>query len=67
MDKLTEREKDIYWKGYEHGKKKSLEHNKCLINCQLKAQREQIRDLKKQKKYLKKQKTQTKSSGKVGK
>ena len=60
MNKLTEKEKEIYWKGYENGKKKSLEHNRCLINCQLKTQREQIKDLKKQKKFAKSQKSEVK-------
>jgi len=30
--------KKEYWKGYEDGKRNSLKHNLCLIDCQLKAQ-----------------------------
>ena len=34
---LDKKEKEIYWEGFENGKKNSLEHNINLMKLQLKA------------------------------
>ncbi len=40
MKPKTEREKKIYWEGYEKGKQSSLKHNILLMKGQLKASKE---------------------------
>ncbi len=55
--KLTEKEKEVYWQGFEQGKKNSLKHNLCLLKGQLKAQKEYLKNAKKIKKYNKLNKT----------
>lgn len=40
MKLKTEREKEIYWKGYEEGKNNSLKHNIILMKNQLKMKKE---------------------------
>ena len=45
MKLRTEKEKEIYWKGFEDGKSNSLKHNIILMKSQLKVER----DLKKRK------------------
>jgi len=40
MKLKTEREKKIYWEGYEKGKENSLKHNLGLMKLQLKTQKE---------------------------
>ncbi len=32
---MNEKEKEIYWKGFEDGKRSSLKHNIVLLNAQL--------------------------------
>lgn len=39
MKLKTKKEEEIYWKGYEDGKKSSLKHNICLMKLQLKTQK----------------------------
>ena len=36
----TNKEKEIYWKGFEDGKESSLKHNIILMKSQLKSQKE---------------------------
>ena len=44
---MTPKEKKIYWRGFEAGKRNSLKHNLVLIKAQLKSQRDFLKEKKK--------------------